>query len=1211
MAPSNMFSYLRPHHKRNASNPSSPDAANAPTSQLSPLQSPEHFSSSPNLQSASPVSPFPPSLPPIPRVASQYGPAPPPASNSTAYPGHVEHSAEAGSRENINQSRGLRPAMQTVSYDSLPQSQGSPWASSKHDDAHAGYKAAGQRPLDRTRVEAHGDIYSMPAVPTLASSNNYALNSQSQSSLLAGHSDKQSSSSKASASVPTAHSQKPVKSRLNLRNPMSLLMRRRTGQSIDTLSDESLVTHRSQVIPAMTLPDGYDPRIRGNVVHDFSAPRPRRNFSYNDAYSNTNRDADQAGHLQVNQNGPAHTRQSSGDYSPPKIDREHTPIFREHFDESLSLEASQAAVRAETLANRDFVARNSMPPPPSRSPPPPPPITKNSPPPTSRPPPLPALPDGYAPPPESFESSMLSPVQESTSPTSPTSPERTPRKRISTKTPPSSRSRATSVTDPSFVPAGLPAHLTSKSSRFSFQISGNDSAQERLLEERHKQKAAEKASKQARLSTNTFEDDYDEDMYDYDMDNDFDEDIPMVGGDDYDEMDMMSPGIAAFDLSSLRLPLESPAIPSITDEDTAQTPRDAEGNAIGFALSDHIAPNVHLPPPGQHLRGSDYPISEAKGLGLLDVESDARNETSELTPAATPWTTDSPLATANGMVDNTVGDDLYFDDGMIEPPSPGDGDTFDENIFDDPSHPLYERPLLYSVPPATDLKNDQLKLTIPENNSVVGQPEIHGTEAELSSYLDRSGPALAHHTSKARQQSSPTFMNLEAYHTALADAAHKAEADGRFQRQASVDLGSRSGLEDDEDSNSHGSQPSLIPDDSRVSQETHGFASEYGVGSGFIDDDNYDYSDYDSALEDDPMIAAANAEALANDDDGFYGQEFGFYASAQGEAQFANGGYFGQSALGRSVSGRNAVREPNLTPITERSEYSTRNSYISLSHFRHGDQGLPSPGIAQLARMSPYGFPDDDPDISLSQLMKLRRGAFGGSNGSLRSSSGTSPRNSSPVAFPQYPRGASPMANSQTFYRDIDSDDAPLHEEINDAGYEEEDYDEALDVVNAADEDSDSDYGDDKGQDGEEPERYHDSPTLRVSNYPVLSGPPAGSESMDNPNIHQNKAAPPPLSLSTSFFHPVDHVHSMPLSGTALPSQSLNLTSPISTTSPITPGGGWKPSHSRKGSTADSVTYVREQDESGSDRWVLERRRTAETGELELVGRQIVEGGRI
>lgn len=41
------------------------------------------------------------------------------------------------------------------------------------------------------------------------------------------------------------------------------------------------------------------------------------------------------------------------------------------------------------------------------------------------------------------------------------------------------------------------------------------------------------------------------------------------------------------------------------------------------------------------------------------------------------------------------------------------------------------------------------------------------------------------------------------------------------------------------------------------------------------------------------------------------------------------------------------------------------------------------------------------------------------------------------------------------------------------------------------------------------------------------------------------------------------------------------------------------------------MAYVREDDEKGGKRWVLERRRTAETGELELIGRTVVLGGRI
>ena len=51
--------------------------------------------------------------------------------------------------------------------------------------------------------------------------------------------------------------------------------------------------------------------------------------------------------------------------------------------------------------------------------------------------------------------------------------------------------------------------------------------------------------------------------------------------------------------------------------------------------------------------------------------------------------------------------------------------------------------------------------------------------------------------------------------------------------------------------------------------------------------------------------------------------------------------------------------------------------------------------------------------------------------------------------------------------------------------------------------------------------------------------------------------------------------------------------------------------HSRSGSGADNITYVREEDSMGGKRWVLERRRTSEAGLLELIGREVVEGGRI
>ncbi len=150
--------------------------------------------------------------------------------------------------------------------------------------------------------------------------------------------------------------------------------------------------------------------------------------------------------------------------------------------------------------------------------------------------------------------------------------------------------------------------------------------------------------------------------------------------------------------------------------------------------------------------------------------------------------------------------------------------------------------------------------------------------------------------------------------------------------------------------------------------------------------------DESSEPEDDSIIALANAEALACDSDGFYGQEFGFYAHpGRAEAgEYTNGGYFGQGFhddLNRSHSGNATFQEPNLTPITERSEYSTRNSFIvpPLS----GSvpmQCAQSPGLMELASMLD---PLNEDYLSLAKLQKLRKEAWGGSTTSLQSAAGS------------------------------------------------------------------------------------------------------------------------------------------------------------------------------------------------------------------------------
>ncbi|KAF2179212.1 hypothetical protein K469DRAFT_716484 [Zopfia rhizophila CBS 207.26] len=1208
MAPSNMFSYLRPHNRRNASNPASPDPHNASAQSIpSPSQQSDILSSprpgdNASFTSASPVSPYPPQLPPIPRVASRIDRLGSSSAITSPQPPTSQQSSNTGVGSQVAEERGLRPASQS------PQDQLSPSYENRRPSSRSttaslsppiGFRTKGQSLAEVVEQAAQE---STPLLPPSNVSTNYSQISRSQTSLVSGLSDRLLSNAKTTSSA--APPQKSGKSRLNLRNPMSLLMRRRSAQTLEHLSDESLVSHRSpSIVPPM--PDNYDPSIRGRIVHDFSAPRPSRNFSYNNAYG-SNQGKSGSGNNAVDG--------ATGRVSPQKVEREHTPVFREHFDDDTSYKASQAAIRAEQLMNRDFVARNSMlPPAPERSPTPPPPVPKDSPP---GPPPQPSLPSAQAQekPPEYFASSVLSPVQETSSPTdAPT--EETPRKRKSTKTPPASRSRATSVTDPSFTPAGLPAHLTSRSSRFSFQIAGNDSAQEKILEERHKQKAAEKASKQVRNSTNTLDDEYGEygmDMEDFDMDDGLEEEIPMLGDDGFGD-DGMCPGMAAFDFSSFALPVNNPMSPVSMNGDTLQTPRDANGNAIGFALSDNDMQKVRLPAPGRHLTRPEAPLTELHGLGLMDLQQGTVDQ-SQITPADNPEDVGTAKTDQPTIETVDLGDDLYFDDGMIEEQGELDAVEFDENVFDDPSHLLYERKIKNA--PVEDLRTGLSSHPLDIQSSETG----YEADDDIPRHLTKNEPSLAHKPSMAHQKPVPDFTNLNTYYSALADAANRAEAEGRFARKESIDTGVPSSDIDDSSSLSN-SRPSLIPDDGRFSQETTGFPPDddgFGMSSSFVDD--YDCSDYDSALEDDPMIAAANAEALANDYEGFYGQEFGFYASAQGEAVNAYGGFFGQSGLGRSVSGRNAVREPNLTPITERSEYSTRNSFISVSHFRDGQQPIQSPGLAQLARISPYGWPEEDPDMSLNSLMKLRKGAFGGSSVSLGSSTGNSPRNSSPMGMQYVPRNASPMANYKVPNEETGDSDGSAP--VDHTGYEEDD--EALDAINAIPEE----YSD---SDGEGEEEGKESPTLTASDYNSLSSPAPPLPALNTKDIpaplrlsqtfptSQTKTVPPPLSLSTTFSPPLPPQDTnlsspVPMSagGSNAPRrQSLGLISPVSMNSPLTPGGGWKAGHSRKGSAADSVAYVREHDEQGGDRWVLERRRTAESGELELVGREIVEGGRI
>ncbi|KAK5114435.1 hypothetical protein LTR85_010258 [Meristemomyces frigidus] len=458
--------------------------------------------------------------------------------------------------------------------------------------------------------------------------------------------------------------------------------------------------------------------------------------------------------------------------------------------------------------------------------------------------------------------------------------------------------------------------------------------------------------------------------------------------------------------------------------------------------------------------------------------------------------------------------------------------------------------------------------------------------------------------------------NLQAYHAALADAANKAASEGRFQRQLSVASMTRSlstysnVVEDDGSRYSHDDTSRYSHDDtsryshddrSHYSKDEHGDEAgglavpngegglgrsaskdtsgsrmdqshtysppkldfDFGFGAGLMDDGPED----DLGLDDD-MVAAANGEVLASDDEGFYGQEFGFYANARpnsGEVQAINGGFFGDDGddgLARNKS----LKEPNLTPITERSEFSTRNSFINLGHgaaFGLPSAGLHGPASPALARL-PVSPLVENEATSFDQLRKLRANAFGGSNGSLGSDYGPGKGPGSyawQAAHAHSPSLSAKSPASAQGYFGSAVGGTPV----------------TLGYSTGSNGSSDPSSARQQAQ-HDSPQRHHfqESPQSATANSGLL--PFAGAAA--DPDATPRKQGVPT---------------------TAEPVTVRKVSAPAYM------NGGQ--THARKGS--DSVTYVKEQDPSngGQPRWVLERRRTSEQGQLELVGREVVQGG--
>jgi hypothetical protein len=1162
-----MFSYLRPH-RRTPSNPTSPLPDQAHSWEL-PLQNaaePTYHGSSrtqdvnPQQQRPSRASSPPPFLPPIKRVAS-YGYDQPVALQHE----DAIHEDESRSQQWVSQANSRGPA-----------SDFQPWAQRPRPDSAGSSDPIRPAGIQYHRPQTGGGVIQAQKERPGGEHLPFVTATDLQSSTMppgrrpAGI--RMSTPPLVQTNVSTFEPAQPrsSKTRLNLLNPMSLLARRRTAQVAQYSSLTPLAPNSADSKPL----DVYDPRIRGTKVHDFSAPRAKRNVSYNDVQGL--RDAN----LGYTQYQRAPSNQHGDSSQKPVEEREpnrwsgenYTPAFTEDFNEEQYPAAGHHVRKANDFTDLQlpkplYAGRTAQR---SRQS-----WTKTA---TD----LEAVQVTQTGPESSLSTSLpndnLS-LQQDSIPEPPTRPAPVPveiqksDETVSSSSNSSSTRRSRNVSQVSakdMAMAHLPKHMKSTSSRFSFDMIGAAS-QEKLLEDRHRQKALEKKSSSPEPQDESSN--YGEDDFDYDSlfeDDGLEERIPGVNADDEDDVfeGLVEPSLGGFTFHSMAIstatsPL-SPRSPGMVS-----TPRDANGEVIGFAITKE-SPNIPFHRPSQstvplespeeihRVESSQFNDDAGRhGLALQGVKVCQNQDEESRRSNATGGGAPSFAQTPNPVHDD---DDLYFDDGLIDPPSDGeDAPEFDESVFDNedtdeygrPLRPLSSLPTLYSpqhVKPDNVLtdhgkyengRGSRMSQELEDPNSAVS-PQSQHSPVFTRPTMDRTNSL----NQPLQQGHSLTQDTLSAYQSALAAAAYKAAANGRFRRDSSptIHFDERDEYADVVKDNSHAT-------------------SDLSTHQPLSLDYEVDF-DYDDALEDDPIIAEANAEALANDSDGFYGQEFGFYsAPAAGEAQF--GGYFGPRGANGTIpnqNGRVVSREPNLTPITERSEYSNRNSIMSLplSGVSHvvGSGTLNSPGLIQLAgMMNEY----DEENMSLEALLKLRRGAWGGSQASLHSSNG----NGSPMSATgeeASPFQQSPLIQSSSFGHSRQNSGYSIRSEL------------AASEANSA----------------------PASPTLAMS---------VPSKTQTNSSSTSGLPAPPAALLSS--------LNSRPMSPTPKLSSAVGMVSADSggdkeNTAFARPRG--KHHHT---ASSDSISYMKEDDPVVGERWVLERRRTAESGEVEILGREVVSGGRI
>ncbi|KAM0254646.1 hypothetical protein ACHAQJ_006555 [Trichoderma viride] len=1175
-----MLSHLRFHRRGPPSNPTSPAPdQSSPSSLSSHQQSPLNPDSTSPLDAqlaSSASASLPPTLPPITRVTSSELTLDAPQAEERR---DVEKLPQPVSRPSQAQRSGYSTGSGFIGGVALRNYQRNVEAQQAGDSSKFDGHAQASHP---TPTLNNMDLPTRP-LPQPLSSSKVAASHTTSSLPYSSLSNQRLSASTASSGALNIEPQKGKKGLPFLKNPMStLLLRRKNNLNIPNALPLPLGSRSDEPT--------YDPRIKGTRVHDFSAPRRRTNAPATDTVAI--RSASLANIALESGVGP----RDGADY--------RGPIVLDGQQQRRMLSSASDPARPESgSTNSHTIAQSS-----SVSS-----VRTGS---SSAEQALPS--DDYIVPGMTLKAND-SALQENPSATSQITPQETDDDltRTAAGSIRTTRSRNVSL-------SSIPRHMKSTSSRFSFDMIGA-AKQEKLLEERHRQRELDKKAAQTEPRDSRF-DDFDEDAFDYDamMDDDgleekipgvnadFDEEEPYFDDQYYEEEaqyieDEIDPDDDqenfagfAFQRSDATSSLDTPQSGGMM-----ATPRDADGEAIGYAMTKEDTPGLLPILPLSSAQGSvpnQETDDEVSGLGIQGVDV----STSFPTPGVGQdlISQSAAIPPAAGIRRGFSDDDLYFDEGMAsyggvfaEDLAGGpveDGVPFDESIFDNDDTDQFGRPLpgafalaksaregksTQGTPnlgtPNLGTPNEETAKQEPEITSQISEPPcISQPETQASASVVDAGQSNGNviaevlndftpmsETTIVAPQPTPYNANpIVAYQAALAAAAQKAAESGIFERimpQSPTDAdnqGQSSANFDELDATYH--------DDP-------------------YDDYGYAYDDMDDfELDDDAIIAEANASALANDSDGWYGQEFGFYAAPVGTAAanlesygYAAGGFFGPKGannLNRSVSGRVISREPNLTPITERSEYSNRNSLMSLGMPPiNGTPIIQSPGLAQLAMMADRGD-----EMNLSALLRLRSRAWGGSQASLASSKDGSPR-SERGDLPGSPRGPGfsigfpPSTVGHTrknsafsiVSRDSDTGSAPasptLTMPMSFLGH-----------------------------------RSSAEPTFmnRDADLTATWGAASTSPVQMGPNYYQEGISPlsdpqcPP-----AFTMPNVHPHAM--------SSNQDAAYP-------------EKGHQRQKGSTDSVSYMMEED-CGETRWVMERRRTGEFGQVEILEREVVEGGRI